>query len=60
MLSFAEVLDEPHVAERNTFYDDEGNLQPMPAPRFSRTQPGRPTPPPQRGADTEAVLRDWS
>ncbi|ABK75940.1 CaiB/BaiF CoA transferase family protein [Mycolicibacterium smegmatis] len=60
VLSFAEVLDEPHVAERNTFYDDEGNLQPMPAPRFSRTQPGRPTPPPQRGADTEAVLRDWS
>ncbi|WP_158167634.1 CaiB/BaiF CoA transferase family protein [Mycolicibacterium smegmatis] len=59
VLSFAEVLDEPHVAERNTFYDDEGNLQPMPAPRFSRTQPGRPTPP-QRGADTEAVLRDWS
>ena len=60
VLSFAEVLDEPHVVERNTFYDDEGNLQPMPAPRFSRTQPGRPTPPPQRGADTEAVLRDWS
>ncbi|AWT56028.1 CaiB/BaiF CoA transferase family protein [Mycolicibacterium smegmatis] len=60
VLSFAEVLDEPHVAERNTFYDDEGNLQPMPAPRFSRTQPGRPTPPQQRGADTEAVLRDWS
>jgi len=60
VLSFAEVLDEPHVVERNTFYDDEGNLQPMPAPRFSRTQPGRPTPPPQRGADTEAVLHDWS
>jgi alpha-methylacyl-CoA racemase len=59
VLSFAEVLDEPHVAERNTFYDDEGNLQPMPAPRFSRSRPGQPTPPPERGADTEAVLRDW-
>ncbi|OKH63761.1 carnitine dehydratase [Mycobacterium sp. SWH-M5] len=58
--SFAEVLDEPHVAERNTFYDDEGNLQPMPAPRFSRSTLPAPTPPPVSGADTEAVLRDWS
>ncbi|MBU8823331.1 CaiB/BaiF CoA transferase family protein [Mycolicibacterium goodii] len=58
--SFAEVLDEPHVAERNTFYDDEGNLQPMPAPRFSRSTLPTPTPPPVSGADTEAVLRDWS
>lgn len=60
VLSFAEVLEEPHVAERNTFYDDEGNLQPMPAPRFSRSTPSTPTPPPAGGADTEAVLRDWS
>ncbi|AKS32927.1 CaiB/BaiF CoA transferase family protein [Mycolicibacterium goodii] len=60
VLSFAEVLDEPHVAERNTFYDDEGNLQPMPAPRFSRSTLSTPTPPPVSGADTEAVLRDWS
>ncbi|MBU8812420.1 CoA transferase [Mycolicibacterium goodii] len=58
--SFAEVLDEPHVAQRNTFYDDEGNLQPMPAPRFSRSTLPTPTPPPVSGADTEAVLRDWS
>lgn len=60
VLSFAEVLDEPHVAERNTFYDDEGNLQPMPAPRFSRSTLSTPAPPPASGADTEAVLRDWS
>lgn len=62
VLSFAEVLTEPHIAERDTFYrdtDDEGNLQPMPAPRFSRSTLAVPTPPRERGADTEAVLRDW-
>ncbi|MDH6197655.1 alpha-methylacyl-CoA racemase [Mycobacterium frederiksbergense] len=59
VLSFAEVLTEPHIAQRDTFFDDEGNLQPMPAPRFSRSALGVPTPPPARGADTEAVLRDW-
>jgi len=59
VLSFAEVLTEPHIAERNTFFDEGGNLQPMPAPRFSRSVPAVPTPPGPRGADTEAVLRDW-
>ncbi|WKG02144.1 CaiB/BaiF CoA-transferase family protein [Mycolicibacterium sp. HK-90] len=59
VLSFAEVLTEPHIAERDTFFDDEGNLQPMPAPRFSRSTLSVPTPPRDRGADTEAVLRDW-
>ncbi|OMC35056.1 carnitine dehydratase [Mycobacterium sp. GA-1841] len=59
VLSFAEVLTEPHIAERNTFFDDEGHLQPMPAPRFSRSTTAEPTPPRPRGADTEAVLRDW-
>ncbi|OCB63602.1 carnitine dehydratase [Mycobacterium vulneris] len=59
VLSFAEVLTEPHIAERNTFFDEGGNLQPMPAPRFSRSVPAVPTPPGPPGADTEAVLRDW-
>ena len=60
VLSFAEVLTEPHIAERDTFFDDQGNLQPMPAPRFSRSALSEPTPPGTPGADTEAVLRDWS
>lgn len=62
VLSFAEVLTEPHIAERNTFFedvDDNNNLQPMPAPRFSRSTIGIPTPPRQRGADTETVLQEW-
>ena len=35
------------------------NLEPAPAPRFSRSVPPTPTPPGEPGADTEAVLRDW-
>jgi alpha-methylacyl-CoA racemase len=59
VLSFGEVETEPHITERGTFYQDAGHLQPMPAPRFSRSVPPTPTPPGERGADLEAVLRDW-
>src|SRR5246127_2800733 len=45
VLAFGEVETEPHVTERNTFYQTGGGLQPRP--------PGEP------GADTEAVLSDW-
>lgn len=61
VLSFAEVLDEPHVAERDTFYDaGPSGLQPAPAPRFSRSVADTPRPPRSPGEDTEAVLADWS
>lgn len=59
VLAFGEVQTEPHVTERNTFYQANGGLEPLPAPRFSRTVPGRPRPPREPGADTEAVLGDW-
>jgi alpha-methylacyl-CoA racemase len=59
VLAFGEVQTEPHVTERNTFYQANGGLEPMPAPRFSRTVPDRPRPPGEPGADTEAVLSDW-
>jgi len=64
VLSFAEVQDEPHIAQRDTFFrfnDSDGdNLEPMPAPRFSRSVLPTPTPPGVPGADTDAVLRDWT
>jgi alpha-methylacyl-CoA racemase len=61
VLAFNEVLDEPHVAERDTFYDSgTDGLQPRPAPRFSRSTPDTPTPPRVPGADNEAVLKDWT
>lgn len=59
VLSFAEIETEPHNTERGGFYSDGGSIFPMPAPRFSRTPPGTPTPPRAPGEDTEEVLRDW-
>lgn len=59
VLAPGEVESEPHVAERHTFFRDGGQLQAAPAPRFSRSEPGTPTPPGVPGADTAAVLGDW-
>src|ERR1700738_140165 len=41
-LAFGEAHTEPHISERNTLYEVNGNLQPMPAPRFSRTPAEKP------------------
>jgi alpha-methylacyl-CoA racemase len=58
VLAFGEVQTEPHITERNTFYEVNGGLQPRPAPRFSRTAPDTPRPAaPTTGI--EAVLEDW-
>jgi alpha-methylacyl-CoA racemase len=59
VLSFAEVPDHPHIAARGTIVTVGGVPQAAPAPRFSRTAPDLPTPPPQPGADTAAILADW-
>ncbi|MEZ0365168.1 CaiB/BaiF CoA transferase family protein [Mycobacterium sp. pUA109] len=59
VLSFGEVETEPHIAERDTFYEVDGYLQPRPAPRFSRSTPDTPTPPPVLGADNDTILGDW-
>jgi alpha-methylacyl-CoA racemase len=59
VLSFAEVETEPHIIERDTFFSSGDNLEPAPAPRFSRSAPPMPTPAGVPGADIEAVLRDW-
>jgi alpha-methylacyl-CoA racemase len=63
VLSFAEVETEPHITERGTFFHDRSagadNLEPAPAPRFSRSVPPTPTPPADEASDIAAVLRDW-
>ncbi|MGH3930474.1 MAG: CaiB/BaiF CoA transferase family protein [Pseudonocardiaceae bacterium] len=59
VLSFGEVPEHPHIAARSTLIELEGVPQAAPAPRFSRTQPDRPTPPRTPGADTAEVLADW-
>lgn len=58
VLAFGEVHNEPHIIERNTFYEANGGWQPMPAPRFSRTASSQPRPP-AATIDIEAVLTDW-
>ncbi|MET9088356.1 CaiB/BaiF CoA-transferase family protein [Streptomyces sp. NPDC004237] len=59
VLTFAEAADHPHLAFRRTLPIFDGARQAAPAPRFSRTSPGRPTAPPRPGADTAVVLREW-
>ncbi|GAA3523983.1 alpha-methylacyl-CoA racemase [Amycolatopsis ultiminotia] len=54
-----EVAEHPHIAARSGLIELDGVLQPAPAPRFSRTPPEIPSPPPVAGADTEAVLTGW-
>jgi alpha-methylacyl-CoA racemase len=54
-----EVPAEPHLSARGTFTSVDGVFQASPAPRFSRTPAGTPTPPPPVGGDNEAVLADW-
>lgn len=62
---FAPVLDldeapqHPHNRARNTFIEIQGVIQPAPAPRFSRTVPEIPAPPPMPGEHTTAVLSEW-
>jgi alpha-methylacyl-CoA racemase len=59
VLAFGEVEIEPHITERNTFYRVGNGLQPLPAPRFSRSTPHEPRPPRKPGSDNESVLSDW-
>jgi crotonobetainyl-CoA:carnitine CoA-transferase CaiB-like acyl-CoA transferase len=41
------------------YSDADGRLQATAAPRFSGTPTGAPGAIPNRGADSEKVLRDW-
>ena len=62
---FAPVLDpgeaphHPHLAQRGTFTEVAGVVQPSPAPRFSRTPPAIAGPPPAPGEHTDEALADW-
>ena len=56
VLNFAEAPHHPHNKARKTFVDIDGVTQPAPAPRFSRTPPEVSSPPPQKAAETEAIL----
>jgi alpha-methylacyl-CoA racemase len=59
VLSLGEACRHPHNMARATFTQCDGVVQPAPAPRFSRTPGEIGSPPRARGADSEAILRDW-
>ncbi|MGU3663625.1 CaiB/BaiF CoA transferase family protein [Methylobacterium sp. A49B] len=59
VLTMAEAAGHPHNAARGTFVTVEGVTQPAPAPRFSRTPAGPPSPPQRRGEGTRGVLAAW-
>jgi alpha-methylacyl-CoA racemase len=59
VLTFAEATAHPHLIARGTLTTIDSVVQAAPAPRFSRTAPGRPTTPPAVGADVEAVYSHW-
>jgi alpha-methylacyl-CoA racemase len=58
VLMLDEATHHPQVRARGTFNDVEGQLQPAPAPRFSRTPAALPKAPRPAGHDTYAVLAE--
>jgi alpha-methylacyl-CoA racemase len=59
VLSMREAPKHPHLAERKTFVEHHGVVQPAPAPRFSGTPAELGRPPALPGAHSREVLTDW-
>jgi alpha-methylacyl-CoA racemase len=59
VLSPGEAPAHPHVAERRTYVEIEGVVQPAPAPRFGRTQGEATAGTYLIGDDADAVLESW-
>ncbi|HET7689268.1 MAG TPA: CaiB/BaiF CoA-transferase family protein [Nocardioidaceae bacterium] len=59
ILPFSEAVGHPHIKARGIFVENEGALQPAPAPRFSRTEATLSTPPSLPGAQTREALEAW-
>jgi alpha-methylacyl-CoA racemase len=58
VLTPAEAVSHSHMAERSTFVDVDGLIQPGPAPRFSRTTISTPVGPCFPGEHTEEILAE--
>ena len=59
VLGLGEAPHHPHNAQRATFVEIAGVVQPAPAPRFSRTPGSIERPPPAAGQHSAEVLADW-
>ncbi|MFP4328679.1 MAG: CaiB/BaiF CoA transferase family protein [Paracoccaceae bacterium] len=58
VLSPEEAAQDPHMQARGTWLEAHGMLQPAAAPRFDGLPPAAPAAPPERGADTQAILAE--
>lgn len=60
VLSLDEAPKHPHLRARGAFIEVDGIVQPAPAPRFSRSIPGIPTPPEAPNqSGVESALAGW-
>jgi alpha-methylacyl-CoA racemase len=59
VLSMEQAPNHPHNVARGTFVRVGGQIQPAPAPRFSRSVPDLPTAPEAPGASGRAGLAEW-
>jgi alpha-methylacyl-CoA racemase len=59
VLALDEVSEHDHIRARGTIRRVHGRRQPMPAPRFSRSQAPEVARPRAAGADDEQVFADW-
>jgi alpha-methylacyl-CoA racemase len=60
IIPMSQAVRHPHLVARGTFVEHEGQVQPAPAPRFSRTSASLGlAPAPTAGADTRAGLTAW-
>ncbi|NMH96633.1 CaiB/BaiF CoA transferase family protein [Pseudonocardia acidicola] len=59
VLTFEEARKHPHLAERGTYVEEHGMVQPAPVPRFSRTPGAIQSPPCAPGQHTCDVLTAW-
>jgi alpha-methylacyl-CoA racemase len=59
IVPFSEAVRHPHLVARETFVEHEGQVQPAPAPRFSRTAATLGLPPAVAGQHTREALTAW-
>ncbi len=59
IVPISEAVEHPHLVARGTFVEKDGMTQPVPAPRFSRTEATLTLPPPGAGEHTRAALTAW-
>lgn len=59
VVSMTEAPDHPHIRQRGSVVEENGLIQPSPAPRFSGIESAITAVPPAAGEHTEDVLRRW-